>query len=272
MMRVSELMTPVPVQVSTGTPIATCAARMEHLAIRHLPVVAEDGRLVGVVTDAAIHRVGAMFGTEFVVFDSRDEATVAGQLSTPPEVVASPEDDLPVVMNRLVATRQDCVVVVDEHQHPIGIVTEHDLLKVALEVVPIRLTVDHLPARPLITLERTAPAAWALDAMARMAIRHVPVTDPDGTLVGVVSYRDLIADDVARRSVTLDEVVRSADVFHVAPGTPLVTCARSMIDHRVGCLPVVKSGRAERIVTRRDLVYAAATGLETEELFGGPSQ
>lgn len=51
MMRVSELMTPTPVQVSADTPLATCARCMVRLGIRHLPVTGPNGRLVGIMTD-----------------------------------------------------------------------------------------------------------------------------------------------------------------------------------------------------------------------------
>lgn len=184
-MRVSEVMTPAPIQVNGETPIATCALRMIHLGIRHLPVVSEHGRLAGIVTDAAVQRHGAVWGGEFVSY-GRSSALTAADLAVPAEVVARPDDALPAMMRRLAATRQDCIVVVDGRDHPIGMLTEHDLLKVAL-----------LPSR--------------------------------------------------------------AD--------PLVKCATRMLELRVGCLPVIERGRAVAIVTRRDLVDTAVTGLEAESLF-----
>jgi CBS domain-containing protein len=72
--------------------------------------------------------------------------------------------------------------------------------------------------------------------------------------------------------VVLDEL-RSGLVFAASPGDRLVDCAARMLDRRVGCLPVLAQGRAVRIVTRRDLVDAAATALEDESLFeGAPSE
>lgn len=265
MMRVSELMTPAPIQVSGETPLPTCALRMDHLGIRHLPVIRGDGRLVGVITDAAVHRHGTVWGSEFVCYE-QEETLTAFDLGETAEVVARADDDLLPVLRRLARTRQDCVVVVDDHHHPIGVLTEHDLLKVVLHVVPGTLTIDRLPARAVISFRHTEPAAVGLDTMIRNHIRHLPITGPDGGLVGVVSYRDLVAADVTRQTVTLDDV-RSTDVFTATPGDTLVDCASRMLDFHVGCLPVVAHGRVVRMVTRRDLIEAAATGLEEEALF-----
>lgn len=268
-MRVSELMTPVPVRVTHDTPVGVCAARMDHLGIRHLPVVGADGRLVGMVTDAGVHRVGTMFGDAFITYDSRDEQKTAADIAVTAEVVVGEEADLSSVLRDLARTRQDCVVIVDAGRAPIGILTEHDMLKLAISIVPADLTIDKLPARPLVSLVAEAPAAWALDAMTRLGVRHVVVVDETGKLVGVVSHRDLVADDVMRRKVPVLDVVRSPNVVTVAPAARVVDCATRMLDQRIGCLPVVVGDRALRIVSRRDAIDAAATALESEDLFGG---
>jgi CBS domain-containing protein len=265
MICVSELMTPSLVQVSSDTPLATCALRMDHLQIRHLAVVRPDGRLQGVLTDAVVHRHGMVFGGQFVSYELND-ALVASDLALHSDVVAHPDDELVAVMRLLVRTRQDWVVVVDERGHPVGLVTEHDLLKAALLAVPEGLTVDQLPQRHVITFCGHEPASLALDAMIRQHIRHIPVTRIDGTVIGVVSYRDLVAEDVSRRTVLLEDA-RSTDVLAAKPGDSLLICAARMMEHHVGCLPVLSKGRAVGIVTRRDLMEAAAAGLEDEELF-----
>jgi CBS domain-containing protein len=251
--RVSELMTGPPVQVSGDTSIESCAVRMAHLGIRHLPVVRSDGSLYGVVTDAAVRRRLTTFAG----------MSMAADLATVAEVVAGPNDVLASVMRRLVRTRQDFVVVVDEHRHPLGMLTEHDLLKVALLAVPEHLKVDDLHQRPLITLDASELGSVALELMIRNQIRHIPVTGAEGRLLGVVSFADLVAADVTRRSVPLD-TIRSETVFTALSSTSLTVCAARMLEAHVGCLPVIEDGRATGIVTRRDLIEASATELEAQ--------
>jgi CBS domain-containing protein len=251
LVRVAEVMTPALVTVNSADGIAACALRMEHLGLRHLPVV-DSGRLVGIVTDAALH--GA------AVHPSAGIADVVAHV----DVVARPGDDLASIIRSLARSRQDCAVVVDDREHPVGFLTEHDLLKVALVTISELLTVECLPRRPLVTVDGDAPGSVALDLMIRHHIRHLPVSSrPDGVLVGVVSLRDLVAADVRRRTVLVEEL-RSKRVFTASPRTLLVNCAARMFEHRVGCLPIVQHGLATGIVTRRDLVVAAAAALEAE--------
>lgn len=258
MTSISELMTPLPVRVQGTTPVSTCALRMDRLKIRHLPVIDEDGRLTGMVTDAAVHRIGAVFGTEYVPYEAQDEDRVCRTVALPVDVVV--RDDVPLheVVRRVISTRQDFAVVVDEQRHPVGIVTEHDLLKVALELLSdSEATVEALPPRLLVSLDQDAPAAWALDAMNRLGTRHMTITDRRGRLVGVVSLRDLIADDAGRREISVAEVLRAARP-HTAPwGATLAECTRRMLELKIGCLPVVIDDRAIRVVSRRDVIEAA---------------
>ena len=48
---VRDVMTRRPITVDPDAPLATAAAVMREKAIRHLPVVDDAGRLVGIITD-----------------------------------------------------------------------------------------------------------------------------------------------------------------------------------------------------------------------------
>ena len=50
-MKVKELMTPDPITIDPDAPLGTAMAVMRDKAVRHLPVVDEAGRLLGIVTD-----------------------------------------------------------------------------------------------------------------------------------------------------------------------------------------------------------------------------
>jgi CBS domain-containing membrane protein len=258
-MRVAEVMSPAWIGATTDTPLAEVAVRMYRLGIRHLPVVRTDGTLVGTISDAAVFALGRVEADQFLPFRPVPRLD-AGTLADVAPVVAGPDDALSSVMVRLARTRLDHVVVVDERMHPVGLVTEHALLEVAVGALPADLTVDLLLERELVTLPATSSAAAALQRMTERRFRHLPVVGPDGGLAGVVSFRDLIAADVYHRDVPLS-AVHSRDVFSVPRGATLERCARRMLEFGVGCLPVVDRGRPVGIVTRRDLVTAAVAWL-----------
>jgi len=94
-------------------------------------------------------------------------------------------------------------------------------------------------------------------------IRHVPVEDDQGKLVGLVSHRDLLRM-VARgkgEGIPVREVMK-ADPFTVTPETSTTDVIRMMREHQVSCLPVIKDDRLVGLVTERDLIGVAAQLME----------
>ena len=99
----------------------------------------------------------------------------------------------------------------------------------------------------------------ATSVMAWKHIRHVPVEDADGQLVGLVSHRDLLAmlaRTPADRPRTVRELMRP-EPRTVTPATSCADALRLLQDPEVGCLPVVERGRLIGIVTDRDFLGLA---------------
>src|SRR5688500_16319496 len=92
---IADLMTPNPVVVTEGTPLAHAAHMLLTLGIRHLPVVDGEGRLAGVVTDHAVFRDRV----------SRPADQVAGDVAVPVRIVVGPEASLSQVISRMLAAR-----------------------------------------------------------------------------------------------------------------------------------------------------------------------
>lgn len=135
-----------------------------------------------------------------------------------------------------------------------------------------RLAVSEVMEQPVVTIEETATCADALESMAAQRIRHLPVLDQAGRLVGIVTATDL------RRYLFSPEVVgdigtvpagvvfggrRVADVMStsVATATPaecLEAVARRMAMLRIGALPVVEAGHVVGIVSETDVLERLA--------------
>ena len=126
------------------------------------------------------------------------------------------------------------------------------------------------------------PSESCLDAVVRMQrarIRHLPVVNRDGQLVGVITDRDLrhhlfsprvfealgsTAVDVLLDKVRVAEIM-STQVVTVEADASVGEAADTMRKRRVGSLPVVENGRTVGIVTEvdilRDIVRANATSV-----------
>jgi CBS domain-containing protein/gamma-glutamylcysteine synthetase len=100
-------------------------------------------------------------------------------------------------------------------------------------------------------------------------IRHVPVEDNRGRLVGLVSHRQLLRL-VARGIKTQGEPVAVREIMKpspvtVGPETETLEAIGLMREHRVSCLPVVEGdNKLVGIVTERDFLNAAAKLFEEE--------
>ncbi|MFL5521355.1 MAG: CBS domain-containing protein [Gemmatimonadales bacterium] len=96
-------------------------------------------------------------------------------------------------------------------------------------------------------------------------IRHVPVEDATGRLVGLVSYRALVrlvGEGRGGARVPVREIM-SPDPVTVGPGESCRNAMHIMHDRRLSCLPVVHDGRLVGIVSERDFLQVAL------ELFDG---
>lgn len=93
-------------------------------------------------------------------------------------------------------------------------------------------------------------------------IRHVPVQDDAGALVGLLSHRTLLAArDQPHGSARAVREVMATTVHTVAPTTSCLDALAQLRDHAVGCLPVVHDGRLVGMVSERDFLPFAAQWL-----------
>jgi len=266
-----ELMSSNPIVVDAATPIGVCARRMIQHRIRHLPVVVEDGHAIGVITDVSVFRYGSLVGSElelWAAFDPEGEHLVAGDLLDPIEIKVGRDDALIATLRRLTHSTQDFVAVVDGEQL-IGILTEHDGVRLAAGVLHNSgLTVRVESSSPIYLAEVTDPAFDVLERMDAKGFRHMAVVD-FGELRGVLSRGDLIADSVSKEQHLLArDVVRGTVVHSIREFEPLEAAAATMMEHHIGCLPVIDElGRPHRIVTRTDLIEAAIVALEQSAVF-----
>ena len=76
----------------------------------------------------------------------------------------------------------------------LGILTRHDILgRVTLAGMPLTRPISSVMSQPVISLSVDDTAQDAALAMSRYGIRHVPVADASGRVVGILSERDLFS-------------------------------------------------------------------------------
>ncbi len=124
-----------------------------------------------------------------------------------------------------------------------------------------------LMTTPVVTLPSDATLVEAWTLMTRRAFRHLPISSVHGTLVGMVSDRDLIrhAPDLVIAGIQstaahqrLAEIMNPR-VLLAAPTTDIREIARVMMDERVGALPILDANRQPvGIISKQDLLRGLA--------------
>lgn len=126
--------------------------------------------------------------------------------------------------------------------------------------------VSDLMTGDVVTLNRNDELVLADDLMNLGRVRHIPVLDGDGTLVGIITQRDLfrsallqslgygsVAQERLLKGVQI-KAVMTTNVITTNPATPLKSAAELMIKQKIGCLPVLDAGNLVGILTEADFV------------------
>jgi CBS-domain-containing membrane protein len=144
-MQVRDVMTPRPVTIDPEAPLETAVAVMRERRVRHLPVVDDGGRLLGIVTDRDIR--SAILGPAVAEYAGATERgrlrALAGNLNdvrvshamTWGALTTGPAAPLAQAAAVMVDARIGSLPVV-EGQRLVGILTEHDVLKALAATLP----------------------------------------------------------------------------------------------------------------------------------------
>jgi CBS domain-containing protein/gamma-glutamylcysteine synthetase len=144
---------------------------------------------------------------------------------------------------------------------------ENDSARTGVHKVSQYMTTDIFTVRPDDPIELVA------DLMGWERIRHVPVEDDKGRLVGLVSYRAVLRhlSDQAKHppkpgegSVPVSAIMKR-DLVTVTPDTPTLMAIALMRRYRIGCLPVKQDDHIVAVLTEEDFVGIASKVLEQDQ-------
>jgi len=191
---------------------------------------------------------------------------VSAVMSSPP-VTIGPGDDIGGAI-KVVTERGIGSLPVVERGRLIGIITRRDLLAQEIQVTATEqaeerpgvqeqrpawthLTVDDVMSRDPLVAFPADTLRTVIDRMGRHGIRHLPVVDGDGGVIGMLSDRDVrtavgnpMLAVTSREAATRIESARVSHAMTRAPltlraGTRLSRAAALFADHKVGAVPIV---------------------------------
>jgi CBS domain-containing protein/gamma-glutamylcysteine synthetase len=122
-------------------------------------------------------------------------------------------------------------------------------------------TVGQFMSTDLFTVSPDDLIDLAASVMDWRHIRHVPVEDQEGRLVGLITHRGLLRmmlKNANHSKLTTVREIMLTDPLTVSPSTSSLEAIDLMRKNRVGCLPVVDNEQLVGIVTSYDFLEASA--------------
>jgi CBS domain-containing protein len=219
--KVSEVMTNDVQTIAPDTLLGRAAKLMVAGHLKRLPVVDNEGRLVGILGRLdVLNTIAAVHLPEW-----HPEARLANEQATVGDVMVR---EVPTVhesatveeiFDLLLSSSHKRVVVVDDRKRVVGIVADSDLisrvgretwpglLEILVSKVPIEKisgvsrahlqklrakTAKDLMTRSVITVRDKMPVASALALSAEKRVKRLPVVDAEGELVGIVGRTEMM--------------------------------------------------------------------------------
>jgi len=252
-MPVSRVMSaPVKTVRETDT-VADAAIRFKQERMRHLLVVDENGRRLGIVsqTDIVNHQ-----GVEFYVH-MRNVGSVLKNL--PLQVPG--ETPMAEVVVRLRETRGDAAIV--QSGGHLGILTARDVLRLIGQEALGR-TAGEVATFPLITVPRNSTLYHARKIFNDRRIRHLGVMDDNGQVSGLLSYADIL-DSVEQEYVAELRQALQEQNQRLQQSRHALLLASKVAESSQQAIMIVN---AERVIQSVNPAFTAITGYAIEEAVG----
>jgi len=128
------------------------------------------------------------------------------------------------------------------------------------------LVKDYMTRHPLMA-EPTISIVEAQRYMGENNIRHLPVVGDGKRLLGLVTRQTLLVDPGRLGSLEMweitrylsgliikDVMIKAEDVITIEPDIAIEEAARTMVENKVGCLPVLEEGIVVGVITEIDLL------------------
>jgi CBS domain-containing protein len=173
--------------------LALPAASMHTLARDSAPFADFLNRRVQQLLDLSRRALQSAYASQSLAEQSLE--TPLGDLLRRAVVTVSPATPIAEALQAMHGKRIGSVLVADDHSGAaIGILTRHDVLgRITLSGLALSTPISAVMSQPLHSLGLAHTAQDAALLMSRHGIRHVPVADEAGRVVGMLSERDLFA-------------------------------------------------------------------------------
>lgn len=136
--KLKEIMSSPAISVSVHAPFREVARLLQQHRIRHLPIVNSANEVVGLMTERDLYKIQPPHkledGTWTYDWEILD-GVILQNVMIPYPFTLSTEDTVAAAVTEMVRKKYGCVPVVDAGKTLCGIVTQYDILKIAVAIL-----------------------------------------------------------------------------------------------------------------------------------------
>jgi acetoin utilization protein AcuB len=125
------------------------------------------------------------------------------------------------------------------------------------------MILEQMMKKEVLTLLPTNTIKEAINLLREKKIRHLPITKEDGSVVGVVTDRDIKDATPSNLLDSHNHDIFETPIEEIMTKNPVIghpldfveEVATIFYEQQIGCLPIVSGGKLVGIVTETDLLY-----------------
>lgn len=254
-MKVKEIMTRDVIYVDKDVDMKYVIKLMKKYNITKIPVV-EDHKPIGLITDSNLAKKLGAIRTRGVPAARLHASSIMDK-----EIhIIAPDMEIVDILPSVGEPGPTMLYVVDNDKL-IGVITKADLLSLVEDSTPLEEIMNQM----VYTITPDDRVIHARRQMIDADIARLPVVN-NGILIGIISDIDIAyALDKIKKSFPLGKQKHQLEELLVndAMSSPAITissnstaadAAKMMIQHHVGCLPVMQNEKILGVITRTDLL------------------
>lgn len=209
---ISEVMTKniISLKLSPADNIYSVLELLRSSRIRHLPIINNTEKILGVITPESIRQV--LKPTDLLQMGRIEQIMITSVITAPLNA------SIWEIAQQMTNNRKSCIVICTEltkktgenpekkYLKPVGIITERDLVKLTANQNNIReIVAEQVMVFPLVSIQENDTLWTAHQIMEKHKIRRLVVVDQQGYLVGLVTQSNLIhALDPVEMNITVE--------------------------------------------------------------------
>ncbi len=118
----------------------------------------------------------------------------------------------PDVIAKMGEADKSCAIITDDRNRPLGIITEQDIVRRVAFKASRQTVAEEVMSRPVQTIGSGEYLYQAIGRMRKSGLRHMPVIDEDGRLVGILDLHDTLAVAANRLTGQIDRFTHEGTI------------------------------------------------------------